>query len=125
MVVSPAQSANARLQALHIIDDEHRSIAAVVHGLLYLTRSIRHGLQEPDFVLLEAMVHYLVSFSGTFHHRKEDEYLFRLVRRRYMPASDLLDRLHEEHETGAAKLEALAAALSTYRERGGLAFGAF
>ena len=125
MAVSPAQSANPRLQALHIIDDEHRSIAAVLHGLLYLTRNIRHGLQQPDFVLFDAMVGYLTSFSGAFHHRKEDEYLFRLLRRRCLAASDLLNRLHDEHDSGAAKLHAVTAALARYREKSGPGFAVF
>ena len=43
------------MQAKRIIEEEHRSLAAVLHGMLYVVREIRYMGMQPDFVLLEAM----------------------------------------------------------------------
>ncbi len=56
------------VQAKRIIEEEHRSLAAVLHGMLYVVREIRYVGIKPDFVLLEAMVHYIDVFQERFHH---------------------------------------------------------
>ena len=70
------------MRAIQIIEDEHRSLAAVLHGLLYLVREIRLRNAKPDFELLGAMLHYIDAFPERFHHPKEDAYLFRHLRER-------------------------------------------
>ena len=67
---------DVRRQAKQIIEQEHRSLAAVLHGMLYSVREIRYVRGEPDFILLGAMIDYVDSFLDRFHHPKEDEYLF-------------------------------------------------
>ena len=42
------------VQAKRIIEEEHRSLAAVLHGMLYVVREIRYVGIEPDFVLRQA-----------------------------------------------------------------------
>jgi len=37
------------VQAIRIIEDEHRSLAAVLHGLLYMVRQVREHGAKPDF----------------------------------------------------------------------------
>jgi hemerythrin-like domain-containing protein len=106
------------VQAKRIIEQEHRSLAAILHGLLYSIREIRYLHGEPDFVLLDAMLDYIDSFLERFHHPKEDQYLFERLRARCPGAAPLLDRLHEEHVTGTAKLRDLRNALDRYRECG-------
>ena len=113
------------MQAKRIIEEEHRSLAAVLYGMLYVVREIRYVGIKPDFALLGAMVDYVDSFLGKFHHPKEDAYLFKLLEARYPGATALLDRLKQEHEQGDVKLGELRQALSRY-EQGGLGqFGAF
>jgi hemerythrin-like domain-containing protein len=107
------------VQAKRIIEEEHRSLAAVLYGMLYVVREIRYVGIKPDFVLLGAMVHYIDAFLGKFHHPKEDEYLFKLLGTRYPGAAPLLDRLKREHEQGDIKLGKLRQALGRY-EQGGL-----
>ncbi len=104
------------MRAKRIIEAEHRSLAAVLHGMLYVVREIRYGGAEPNFELLDAMVHYIEAFSEKFHHPKEDAYLFKLLRVRCPSAAPLLDRLAQEHQTGTAKLRELRRALQHYRE---------
>jgi hemerythrin-like domain-containing protein len=113
------------VQAKRIIEDEHRSLAAVLHGMLYVVREIRYVGIKPDFVLLEAMLHYIDAFQERFHHPKEDAYLFKLLGSRYPGAARLLDRLKQEHESGAVKLRELRQALICYRDGGSAEFPEF
>jgi hemerythrin-like domain-containing protein len=113
------------VQAKHIIEEEHRSLAAVLYGMLYVVREIRYVGIEPDFVLLEAMVHYIDTFTERFHHPKEDAYLFKLLGSRYPGAAPLLDRLKQEHESGSVKLRHLRQALTRYQHGGRGGFSEF
>ena len=113
------------MQAKRIIEEEHRSLAAVLYGMLYVVREIRYVGIEPDFVLLAAMVHYIDTFMEGFHHPKEDAYLFKLLGSRYPGAAPLLDRLKQEHESGAVKLRELRQALTRYRDGGSAEFPEF
>src|SRR5215469_18035959 len=69
------------LKGIRIIHDEHRSLAAVLHGMLYLVNGIRNRGMKPDFKVLGAMVYYIDAFPERYHHPKEDRYLFTLLRR--------------------------------------------
>ncbi len=113
------------VQAKRVIEEEHRSLAAVLYGMLYVVREIRYVGIKPDFVLLGAMVDYIDSFLGKFHHPKEDAYLFKLLGTRYPGAAPLLDRLKQEHERGEVKLSTLRQALTRYEQGGAGRFAEF
>jgi hemerythrin-like domain-containing protein len=113
------------VQAKRIIEEEHRSLAAVLYGMLYVVREIRYVGIEPDFVLLGAMVHYIDTFMEGFHHPKEDAYLFKLLGSRYPGATPLLDRLKQEHESGSVKLRQLRQSLTRYQHGGHSEFSDF
>ena len=113
------------MQAIRIIREEHQSLAAVLHGLLYLVREIRGYRAEPDFALLGAMVYYIDTFPERFHHPKEDAWLFRLLHLRHPPAHALLERLQSEHRAGATKLRQLEQALVRYQQGGRGEFAVF
>ena len=113
------------MQAIGIIHDEHRSLAAVLHGMLYLVRDIRLCRTEPKFNVLGAMVYYIDAFPERFHHPKEDAYLFRFLALRYPDAAPLIDQLATEHRTGAEKIRALEQALARYQQGGAAEFPAF
>jgi len=113
------------LEAIRIIRDEHRSLAAVLHGMVYLVREIRDRGARPDFALLGAMVYYIDTFPERFHHPKEDKYLFRLLRARCPEAEPLLDRLEAEHRSGAAKIRSLEQSLARFQQGGMNEFPAF
>ena len=113
------------MQAKRLIEAEHRSLAAVLHGMLYVVREIRYVGIKPDFVLLGAMVHYIDAFQERFHHPKEDAYLFKLLGSRYPGALPLLDRLKQEHESGAVKLRELQRALTSYQHGSSAEFAKF
>ena len=113
------------MEAIRIIREEHRSLAAVLHGMVYLVREIRDRGARPDFALLGAMLYYIDTFPERLHHPKEDKYLFRLLRMRFSAAAPLLERLEQEHKTGASKIRALEQALARFQQGGMSEFAAF
>ena len=113
------------MQAIRTIQDEHRSLAAVLHGMLYLVHAIRERGARPDFNVLGAMIYYIDAFPERFHHPKEDEYLFAFLRIRQPAAIPLLDRLQGEHRAGAEKIRTLEQTLARYQQGGAKEFGSF
>jgi hemerythrin-like domain-containing protein len=113
------------VQAIGILCAEHRSLAAVLHGMLYLIRDIRLRDAAPRFDVLSAMVHYINAFPERFHHPKEDAYLFRLLALRCSDAAPLIDKLQAQHRVSAEKTRALDQALERYRQGGAAEFPAF
>lgn len=113
------------MQSLRIIQDEHRSLAAVLHGMLYLVHEIRDRGAKPDFGLLGAMIYYIDTVPERFHHPKEEQYLFWLLRARHPSTAPLLDRLKLEHQTSAEKIRTLEQAMVHYQQGGAPEFPAF
>ncbi len=109
------------MEAIRIIQDEHRSLAAVLHGMLFLVHEVKDQGAKPDFAVLGAMVHYIDTVPERFHHPKEDRYLFARLRARCAEAAPVLDALHAEHAVCTDKVRALEQALSRY-EHGGAEF---
>src|SRR5205823_13241757 len=54
------------VNALAIIRDEHRSLGAVLHGMLYLIREIRYAGAAPNFEVFHAMLYYIDAFPERF-----------------------------------------------------------
>lgn len=113
------------MKAVHIIRDEHRSLAAIIHGMLYLVHEIRDRGATPDFNVFGAMIYYIDTVPERFHHPKEDQYLFKLLGLRHPPAAPLLARLEAEHRTGAEKIRTLEQALARYQQGGAAEFPGF
>jgi nucleotide-binding universal stress UspA family protein/hemerythrin-like domain-containing protein len=117
VLVSAVESniaAPAYLAAATIIRDEHRSLAAVIHGLEYLIREARAKKAAPQFPLLRAMIHYIKAFPEALHHPKEEAYLFRKLRSRTNDYNDTLDELERQHDAGHALVGSLEAGLDAY-----------
>ena len=113
------------MRALDVIRAEHRSLAAVIHGLRHLVREVREHGARPDFGLLEAMLRYIDAFPERLHHPKEDRYLFRRLRERDPASARILDELEAEHAIGARTIRELEAALARCRSEGAAAFPVF
>jgi len=114
-----------RYDAVRIIEDEHRSLAAVLHGMLYLVRQTRERGAKSDFKLLGAMLYYIDAVPERFHHPKEDKYLFALLHARSPESRPVLDKLQAEHKVGAEKIRDLAHALTRYENGGDAEFSDF
>ncbi len=100
--------------ALLIIHDEHRSLAAVIHGLRYLVRETRERRAKPNFRLLWAMIFYLDEFPEKMHHPKENAYLFAKLRQRTHDADTVVAELERQHLAGARNVRDLKLALGHY-----------
>jgi nucleotide-binding universal stress UspA family protein/hemerythrin-like domain-containing protein len=104
----------ASVAPLAVIRDEHRSLAAVIHGLEHLVRRARETGSAPSFPLLRAMLHYIEMFPETLHHPKEDTYLFRKLRARTHEFDATLDELERQHAAGHAHVEELKQSIAAY-----------
>ena len=110
-----------KIEALAILRDEHRSLAAVANGLELLVREARAQDRPPRFDLLRAIVHYIREFPEKQHHPKEDAYLFRRLRERTSELDATLDELERQHGSGRALVDELEASIERYEAdpRGG------
>jgi hemerythrin-like domain-containing protein len=113
------------MQAIRIIQDEHRALAAVLHGMRYLVRETRERGAPPMYDVLGAMIYYIDAFPERVHHPRESEYLFRFLRMRCKAAAPILDLLEEEHRAGAQHIRDLEQALARYQHGGAAEFPAF
>ena len=113
------------MNAIDIIRTEHRALAAVLSGLVEFTDGVSAGRFETDFELLEAMIEYITEVPDKVHHPKEDDYLFKALRKRSNDIGAVLDALQVEHREGPGKTLELRAALKRYRIGGAPEFGAF
>jgi len=119
---APAQESAAPIA---ILRDEHRSQAAVIHGLEFLVRATRERGATPQFPLLRAMVHYIKSFPEMLHHPKEDVYLFRKLRLRTSELDETLDELQRQHFEGGRLVARMDAALARYEKDPAVGFERF
>lgn len=96
------------------IRSEHRSLAAVIHGIKALSEDAHSSRREPDFALLWRMLYYVEAFPDSVHHPNEDRYLFARVRDRSPTAAPVLEELERQHHDGPAKLNDIRIALGHY-----------
>jgi len=103
------------MDALQIIQSEHRSLNAVLHCLDSVVAAAEETGAAPDFMLLDAIVDYIDRFPDRVHHPKEDKYLFPALARRRPALRPVLEALRAEHRRCAALTAELRAALDFYR----------
>jgi hemerythrin-like domain-containing protein len=119
------RAAEPTVKAIRIIRDEHRALAAVLHGMLHLVHQVGEHAAKADLQVLDAMVYYIDTFPERYHHPKEDRYLFRILRARCIEAAPLIDRLETEHRAGSEKIRALEQALARFHGGGNIEFTNF
>jgi hemerythrin-like domain-containing protein len=112
-------------KALNIIRDEHRSIAAVLHGMQDLVRRIREREAKIDPKVFRAMLYYLDVFTERMHHPKEDRFLFDPLRRCGAGPDALIAELERDHAQGEASLRRVEQCLIRYEEGGDREFPEF
>ncbi|MGQ0578409.1 MAG: hemerythrin domain-containing protein [Betaproteobacteria bacterium] len=100
--------------AIGLIQDEHRSLAAVVQAAEFLVRKYLRESKTPDFKLLHAMLYYIREFPERRHHPKEDKVLFAKLKARTSEADAVIADLEQEHARGGQMLNALTVALSNW-----------
>jgi hemerythrin-like domain-containing protein len=113
------------MDAIRILQDEHRTFGALLHALRHLVREMRDHGAAPRFELLGAIVYFMDTYSERIHHPRESEYLFPRLRARCPAAAPTLDILEAEHRAGDREIRALEQALTRYRHGGAAEFAAF
>jgi hemerythrin-like domain-containing protein len=98
---------DAQRNAIHIIGEEHRSLAAVIDALNHVAQEIAQGKLAPDYQLLWSLIYYADDFTDRLHHPKEDALLFPCVRARTHQIDDLLNDLVRQHQSGVAHMNRL------------------
>jgi hemerythrin-like domain-containing protein/nucleotide-binding universal stress UspA family protein len=114
VLVSATTAPPATAQAMATIQDEHRSLAAVLRAWLFMLRSSETQGKGLDATLMKAMVHYIQAFPHAQHHPKEQQYLFSKLRERTSAVNPELDELERQHERDAQLIAALAALVDKY-----------
>jgi nucleotide-binding universal stress UspA family protein/hemerythrin-like domain-containing protein len=104
-------------QAIGIIQDEHRSQAAVLHAMRQILVTAREQDEEPDLTVLGQLLFYIREFPEKLHHPKEDTYLFSKLRERTRTVDDALVTLEAQHADHAA-FEALEVAWQILQKEG-------
>ena len=113
------------MQALRILEEEHTTIAALLHALQYLLDEVRDRRAPARLDVLGAIVYFLDTYAERIHHPRESEYLFRFLRRRCPSAARMLDRLEVDHGESDASMRKLQQALMRYRHGGEAEYGPF
>src|SRR5579862_7193749 len=88
-------------KSIRVIHEEHRSISAVLHGLLALVRTASDPRVQAEFAVFHAMIYYIDAFPERQHHPKEDDFLFSRLALRAPEARALIGELRAEHVEGA------------------------
>lgn len=104
--------------AIFKIRSEHRSLAAVLHGMQFLMRQVIERGEAPNFAVLRAMTYYIDAFPERLHHPKEDRYLFRLLRQRTAEEAAILNVLEHQHAQGEGRIRELEQALVRFEVGG-------
>lgn len=112
-------------QLLAVLWSEHRSIAAVLHALLYLVNDRRSGGKALDAQAVRAILHYLDVFPERVHHPKEERFLFAALRRRTSEIDPVLDALMRDHAGGEGAIRGLEQLLLGSEQGGEDQFEAF
>ena len=110
---------------LAIIRDEHRSIAAVIHGLEHIVREARSTGAAPSFPLLRAIARYVRAFPEALHHPKEDAYLFPRLRARTSECDATLAELEAQHVAGTMLVDAFERSVAAYEADPATGFAGF
>ena len=112
-------------KSIRTLRDEHRSIAAVLHGLQHLARAAQDPSVRPEFGVFRAMIYYIDAFPERQHHPKEDAYLFARLSQRAPEAAALVEALRAEHVKGAQLVRDLERALLAFEQSWPHGAGAF
>lgn len=118
------------VDAVERIQEEHRDYGRVLSALRAGVKALRNietrqqtGLPPEAGVyykatlnLLFSAVYYVRVFPDTYHHPKEEDYLFKAIRERNPESADLLNEVALQHSVGARLIDELDTALKTYEQ---------
>lgn len=107
--------------ALDIIRDEHLAISAVLYALRHTTKQIRTRADtgvdtagSADFALLHAILDYIAAYPDHWHHPKEDDFLFAVLRGKSEEGDRLIALASQEHADGYPMIGAMKRLLADF-----------
>lgn len=103
-------------ESISIMQEEHRSISAVLYALDHLTRIAREPAIKPDFKIFRAVIRYIDEYPERLHHPKEDEFLFARLLAECPECRPLIKRLESEHRESARLVRELERALLFFED---------
>lgn len=116
VLVTRTESTDAQVEgsrAIALIQDEHRSLAAVIYGMKHRAAEARSGATGLDHEGFGRLMKYLHDFPEQRHHPKEEQSLHRLLREHGDRGRELMHTLEAQHlkeyELSAALHKAWAA----------------
>ena len=90
----------AQRHALTTIHEEHKALASALKVLEQSVTQLLMGVDTPLLERIGAALEYIEVFPDSYHHPKEEEYLFARLRRATAEANDVLQSLENEHRQG-------------------------
>lgn len=99
------------MQALRIISEDHSNLWRLATTIDHVADEIEGGTKV-DVAFINAVLDYIEQFADESHHRKEDDFLFRVLRLRSPLAAAILDPLQDEHRDGPHKIQLLRDSLA-------------
>ena len=84
-------------RSLHIIRDEHASLAAMLHSMTQLLERGPAEDAQQFFEVMRAMLFYIDEFPEQLHHPKESNLLFPKVAKKAPEVRGAIDRLERDH----------------------------
>jgi hemerythrin-like domain-containing protein len=111
--------------ALTIIRREHQALAAVLHALRHTVQDIRERGTKPNFLVLRSLLFYIDAYPERLHHPKETDHLFKRLRQRSNEATEVLDRLDDDHQRGEQAILTLEHQLLEFEMLGAARMPAF
>lgn len=84
-------------RAIALIQDEHRSLAAVLFGMRRRLNDATSGTTPLDHAFFGRLVSYVQNFPERRHHAKEEECLHRLMREHGDQGRDLMHQIEAQH----------------------------
>lgn len=84
-------------QSLHIIRDEHASLAAMLQAMMQLLERGPAQDAQNFFDVMRAMLFYIDEFPERLHHPKESNLLFPKVVKKAPEVMGAIDRLERDH----------------------------
>lgn len=97
--------------AIAILKGEHASYAIALKSLVSHLDYARMNSHQPKLHIFSTGLGFIETFIDHFHHPKEDEFLFRALRKRTSEADDVLRELQFDHAHADRSLGELKAAL--------------
>jgi nucleotide-binding universal stress UspA family protein/hemerythrin-like domain-containing protein len=100
VLVTRTESTDAHVEASRataLIQDEHRSLAAVIYGMKRRVAEARSGTAGLDREGFERLLQYIHDFPEKRHHPKEEQSLHRLLREHGERGRELMHTLEGQH----------------------------